>query len=58
MAAAAEAARPALAILEMNIGSSNEITQRDRLVQVADQTSQSIVRAEELSASARTAVAA
>ncbi|MCZ4149834.1 hypothetical protein BZG21_36140, partial [Escherichia coli] len=62
VAAAAEAARAALATalatLEMNIGAINNIAQRDRLVQVANQASEAIARAEELSASARTAVAA
>ena len=62
VAAAAEAARAALATalatLEMNIGAINDIAQRDRLVQVANQASEAIARAEELSASVRTVVAA
>lgn len=62
VAAAAEAARAALATalvtLEMNISSIKDVAQRDRLVQAANQASEAIARAEELSAQARTAVAA
>lgn len=62
VAAAAEAARAALATalatLEMNISSIRDIAQRDRLVQIASQASEAIAHAEELSAHARTVVAA
>ncbi|MEF9981488.1 MAG: cyclodeaminase/cyclohydrolase family protein [Glutamicibacter sp.] len=62
VAAAAEAARAALATalatLEMNICSIKDIAQRDRLVQTASQASEAIAHAEELSAHARTVVAA
>ncbi|MEG1445503.1 cyclodeaminase/cyclohydrolase family protein [Glutamicibacter sp.] len=62
VAAAAEAARAALATalatLEMNISSIKDIAQRDRLVQTASQASEAIAHAEELSAHARTVVAA
>ncbi|MGJ3402432.1 cyclodeaminase/cyclohydrolase family protein [Glutamicibacter sp. Je.9.36] len=62
VAAAAEAARAALATalatLEMNISSIRDVAQRDRLVQIASQASEAIIHAEELSAQARTVVAA
>ncbi|MFJ2350672.1 cyclodeaminase/cyclohydrolase family protein [Glutamicibacter sp. NPDC087673] len=62
VAAAAEAARAALATalatLEMNISSIKDIAQRDRLVQAASQANEAIAHAEELSAQARTVVAA